>query len=300
MFIDCHTHAYWNHPPINGRKVFSTPEEVIKRFEQAGIEKGILLPIVSSEVYLPQSNEDILNMVKTYPDWFFAFCNIDPRAITHSADAPLGDVLRHYKDLGCKGVGEILCNLKVCDPMVQNLFKHAGEVGLPIIFDMMGKLGGMFGLYDDPGMPQLEQTLQSFPDLIVIGHSNAFWAEIGRLRSPADRSAILMPDWSVRGGYPNYPIDEEGVVPWFFRRYPNLYGDLSADCGYNALARDRRFGIKFLNEFQDRLMFGTDICPPDMPFTTREYLIELRDSGEISEIVFNKVARENSIKLFGL
>ena len=300
MFIDCHAHAFKKHPPMRGRKVFSNPEEVIKRFDEAGIEKGALLPIVSPEVYLPQSNEDILEMVETYPDRFFAFCNVDPRSITNSADAPLGDILRYYKDMGCKGLGEVMCNLAISDPMVQNLFKHAEDVGLPLTFDMMGKMGGMFGVYDDVGLPQLEQSLQKFPELTIIGHSTAFWAEIGRLRTPADRSVVLLEDWSCVGGIPNYPIDEEGVVPWLFRRYPNLYGDLSADCGYNALARDRAYGIKFMNEFQDRLLFGTDICPPDMPFTTADYLIELRESGEISEQVFNKIARENAIKLFGL
>ena len=300
MFIDAHGHAFKNHPPIGGRVVFSNAEEVIKRYDEAGIEKGALLPIVSNEVYLPQSNEDILEMVEQYPDRFFPFCNIDPRAITNSSDAPLGDILRYYKDKGCKGLGEVMPNLAVNDPKVQNLFKHAEDVGFPLTFDMMGRMGEMFGLYDEVGMPQLEQSLQKFPDLIIIGHSTAFWAEIGRLRTPADRSAVIRPNWDCVGGFPNYPIDEEGAVPWLFRRYENLYADLSADCGYNALARDRAYGIQFLNEFQDRLLFGTDICPPDMPFTPADYLIELRDSGEISEQVFNKVARENAIKLFDL
>jgi uncharacterized protein len=300
MFIDVHGHAFKNHPPIGGRTVFSNAEEVLRRYDEAGIEKGALLPIVSPEFYLPQSNEDILEMVEKYPDRFFPFCNIDPRSITNSVDAPLGDILRYYKDKGCKGLGEVMPNLAVNDPKVQNLFKHAEDVGLPLTFDMMGSMGRIFGLYDEVGLPYLEQSLQRFPALVILGHSTAFWAEIGKLRTPADRSAVLHPNWDATGGFPNYPIDEEGAVPWLFRRYPNLYGDLSADCGYNALARDRAYGIKFLNEFQDRLLFGTDICPPDMPFTPADYLIELRDSGEISEQVFNKIARENAIKLFDL
>ncbi|MBU0477932.1 hypothetical protein KKC91_05140 [bacterium] len=46
MFIDIHAHAFKNHPSLLGRRLFSTPEEVIKRFDEAGIEKGDLLPIV--------------------------------------------------------------------------------------------------------------------------------------------------------------------------------------------------------------------------------------------------------------
>ena len=57
-----------------------------------------------------------------------------------------------------------------------------------------------------------------------------------------------------------------------------------------------------MTEFQDRLMFGTDICQPTMP-TLRplaNYLKELRASGEISETVFQKIARENAIRLLKL
>jgi len=40
MFIDAHAHAFKNHPPIGGRKVFSNPQELIKRFDEVGIDKG--------------------------------------------------------------------------------------------------------------------------------------------------------------------------------------------------------------------------------------------------------------------
>jgi hypothetical protein len=84
------------------------------------------------------------------------------------------------------------------------------------------------------------------------------------------------------------------------RKYGNLYGDLSAGSGCNALTRDRAYGIKFLNEFQDRLFFGTDICTPTTPTPLVDYLLELRSNGEISETVFQKVARENAIRVLQL
>ncbi|MFA6665708.1 MAG: amidohydrolase family protein, partial [Armatimonadota bacterium] len=96
------------------------------------------------------------------------------------------------------------------------------------------------------------------------------------------------------------PIIEEGVVPHLMRRYPNLYGDLSAGSGHNALARDPEYAVKFLNEFQDRLLFGTDICAPDTPTPLVDFLLDLRDSGKISEAVFQKIARENAVKLLNL
>jgi predicted TIM-barrel fold metal-dependent hydrolase len=298
MFIDIHAHAYRRHPPILVQ--FCTPEQLLKRYDDAGIERGALLPIVSPEIYLPQANEDILEMVERYPDRFIPFCNVDPRALTNSADAPLDRLLRYYRDQGCKGLGEVMLNVPVMHPMVQNLFKHAEAVGLPVTFDGSDLVGGDFGLYDDPGLPQLEHTLQKFPKLIMLGHGPVFWSEIGRLETPGERGFVFRPDGGQVGRLPTGPIKEEGVVPKLFRRYPNLYGDLSDFTAYNAFARDPDYGPKFLTEFQDRLFYGTDMCAFDMPIPLGDLLCDWRAKGKISEAVFQKVARENAIKLLGL
>ena len=298
MFIDIHVHAYRKTPPMPVK--FCMPEQVLERYDAADIERGALLPIVSPEIYLPQANEDILEMCEKYPDRFIPFCNIDPRALTNSADAPLDRLLRYYRDLGCKGLGEVMPNMPLMHPMVQNLFKHTQDVGLPVIFDGSDQQSGDFGLYDDPGLPQLEHTLQRFPDLVMLGHGPVFWSEIGRLETPADRGFVFRPGGGQVGRLPDNPVKEEGVVPKLFRRYPNLYGDLSDMTAHNALARDPDYGPKFLTEFQDRLLFGTDLCGFQMPFPLVDLLIEWRDTGKISEEVFNKVARENAIKLLGL
>jgi len=299
MFIDIHAHAYRR--PVPFVVQFCTAEQVIERYDKAGIEKGVLLPIVSPEIYLPQANEDILDMVKQYPDRFVPFCNIDPRALTNSADAPLDRLLRYYRDQGCRGLGEVMLNVPVMHPLVQNLFKHAQDVGFPVTFDGSDQISGDFGLYDDPGLPQLEHTLQKFPKLIMLGHGPVFWFEIGRLETPAQRKTVFRPDGEQVGWQPpSGPVKEEGVVPRLFRRYPNLYGDLSDPSPWNALARDPEYGPKFLDEFQDRLLFGTDICGFDTPFPMVDLLLEWRETKKITEEVFNKIARENAIKLFDL
>ena len=64
MFIDIHAHAYRRYGFIkDGKQWFSTPEQLFKRYEELGIERAVLLPLVSPEFYLPQSNEEILEMV---------------------------------------------------------------------------------------------------------------------------------------------------------------------------------------------------------------------------------------------
>ncbi len=83
------------------------------------------------------------------------------------------------------------------------------------------------------------------------------------------------------------------------RTFPNLYADLSAMSGYNAITRDRDFGVRFLNEFQDKLLFGTDACfsddPPSIPHLA--YLRELRAEGKISAGVFDKIGCRNALRV---
>jgi len=158
-----------------------------------------------------------------------------------------------------------------------------------VTFYIAPPLAGFYGLYDDPGLPQLQLSLQRFSSLAFLGHSQPFWAEIAPLETPGERV-----------GYPKSKVTQEGALPKLMRKYTNLYGDLSAGSGHNALARDEEYAVQFLDEFQDRLLFGTDICAPDTPTPLVDLLLRLRDRGAISEDVFNKVARENAVKLLGL
>ena len=288
MFIDIHGHAYRKPCPFPNR--FATLDEMLAIYDRDDIEKACILPLVGPETYLPQSNDDIIEMAEQHPDRIIPFCNVNPRALTNSADAPFGDLLRYYRDRGVKGFGEFMPNLPFLDPLVQNMFKHVQDAGFPLCFDMRTTIGYGYGLYDDPGLPQLEFCLRKFNRLIFLGHGPPFWAEIGRLETPGDRA-----------GYPSYPLKEEGVVPKLMRRYPNLYGDLSAGSGFNALNRDPAYAVKFLNEFQDRLLFGTDICDPNAQTPPQiGLLLKLRQAKKISAQVFRKIARENAVKLLHL
>jgi predicted TIM-barrel fold metal-dependent hydrolase len=287
-FIDIHAHAYRSDAPMATADVrFATVEEVLARYDEIGIETGFLLPLIGPEVYLPQSNEDILDMCATSGGRLLPFCNIDPRGMTNSPDAPLDRWIRHYKDRGCLGLGEIMPNLPFLDPRCQNLFRHAEDTEMPLIFDIADRIGGTYGFYDDPGLPQLSETLRRFPKLKIFGHGPAFWSEIGKLERIEDR-----------GGYPSYSFVEEGVVPKMFRRHENLYGDLSANSGFNALNRNPEYAATFIEEFQDRLLYGTDICTANQNIRLPSFLCGLKNNRKISDATFRKVASENAKRIF--
>ena len=304
MFIDIHTHAFRKPPvginPQKPNEHIATVEDLIEMFDTYEIEKGAVLPMVSSEVYLTQANEDILDMAEKYPDRIIPFCNIDPRYGSNSSETPLDMILQYYKNKGCKGIGEVMPLLEFSDPRVQNLFRCAEKVGLPVTFEGACQKNTGFGMYLDQGLPQLEQTLMSYTGLKIVGHGSVFWSEISRLETPGERAYFYTVDGRQVGRCPESPIKEEGVVPVLLRRYPNLYGDLSDATAYNALARDEEYGPKFLEEFQDKLMFGTDYFFPGCPVKLPSLLKRWREEGKISETVFNKIARENAIRIYGL
>ena len=303
MFIDIHAHV--QRYPERVIQRFPTADELVALYDKLGIEKGVILPVVSPEIYLPQTNEDILDAAEKYPDRLIPYCNVDPRAFANSPFYPLDEVLQYYKDRGCKVIGEVMPNMELMDPLVQNLFRCAEKVDLPIVFDGSGSKTESFGLYDDPGLPQLECTLQRFPNLKIFGHGPVFWSEIARLETPGERAVMFKfgAKGQMGGNFPKGRIKEEGVVPKLFRKFENLHGDLSDPTAYNAFARDDEYGPQFMEEFCDRLYFGTDICGPGVP----QYIVDMinlltdwRDSKKISEKTFNKIAKENAIKLFGI
>ena len=296
MFFDIHAHAY--RYPVPFVVQFCSVEELLEVYDKNEIEKGCILPIVSSEIYFPQANEDILDMAEAHPDRFIPFCNIDPRCLTNTCTAPLQDVLSYYKDKGCKGLGEIMPNMESEDPRVLNLLACAEKVGLPVTWDGSDRTYGDFGLCDQRGLPSYERILQWFPNLTIFAHGPIFWGELIELDTAAQRKPIFRRngDYVASKIQRHGPLIENSVVHKLFRTYPNLLGELSDAA--SILACDEVRGPAFLTEFQDRLYFGTDICFAGATLNARNLLLKWRDEKRITEEVFRKIARDNAMKFF--
>ena len=291
MLIDIHVHTNARRGPLRADgQTYATPEELLGMFDERGIDLAVILPGASPECgHHRQSVDEALDVVARYPDRFVAFCNVDPRMLTNSPAANFTPVLEHWKGRGCKGVGELCANLPFTDPRVLNLFAHCEACELPATFHVATERGGTYGLIDQLGLPQLEQCLRTFPNLVFLGHSQAFWSEIGGEVTDA-----------TRGGYPEGPVADGGRVVALLREHPNLCGDLSAGSGHNAVSRDPAFGYRFLDEFQDRLFFGTDICAPTNQTPLVGFLRDAVDGGHISRACFDKITFRNAVRLLGL
>lgn len=270
---------------------FPTPEELREIYDNMGIEKGVQMTLSSPEgLPRPITNEDSWELATTHPETYFWFCNIDPRQVNNTPDCDLTPLLEFYKGLGAKGVGEVTANLYFDDPYMYNLFSACEKCEMPLTFHVGVKNHG-YGIVDDFGLPRLEKALQDFPNLKFLGHSQRFWSAIS--------GDITVENW---GRYPKGPVTPGGRIVELLRKYPNLYGDLSAGSGGNAMLRDPEHAYQFMEEFQDRLCFGLDIVNvnniPNVKLCS--FLDESMESGKISYEAYYKICRGNALKLLGI
>ena len=89
-------------------------------------------------------------------------------------------------------------------------------------------------------------------------------------------------------------------MPELFAKYPNLYGDLSANSGSRAIMRDPEFGLWILETYADRLFFATDMVNRDMVFPLGAWLDEMVSCGKLSRSAYEKITWENARRIFGL
>ena len=293
--FDIHIHTdMWDGrevPRYDGSR-FATPDQLRGMYARLGIDRGLLLPAVSPEnSFAFQANEQAAIVAAENPDLFVWACNIDPRMAYNSPKNDLGHFLRYYKDMGAKGMGELTPNIPADCELLDNLFRACAENDLPVTIHLAPETVryGCYGIQDSLGLPRLERVLKKYPSLKIFGHSTMFWSQI----SGNVTDAILQT-------YPSGPVVPGGPLVRLMRENPNLYGDMSAGSGGNAFMRDPDFGCAFIEEFQDRLLFGTDICDVRNDMRLSFWLDEMAGAGRISETAYRKICRENAVRLLGL
>lgn len=286
MLIDIHRHL--------GRIVREdtpiTAEDLIADMDKKGIDMSVVLPLDATPEGLFSffTNEQVLEACGKYPNRLIPFCKLDPRQMDNSPDTDFSWVLADYKKLGCRGVGEITANLYIDDPLCINLFRQCGNAGMPVLFHLVSRIGGTYGLVDNIYLPRLEKVISELKDTVFIGHAMSFWAEI---------SGDVEED--TRMEYPKGPVEKPGRLAELLGKYANLYGDLSAGSGFNAITRDPDYGIRFLEEFQNKLLFGTDVCRHNQDAPIVAYFEDLRVSGRISAGAYEKITHLNMERILG-
>lgn len=251
-----------------------TAQQLVDNMNRLGISISVLLPCESPEAapgyFL---TDEALRARDLYPDRLIAFCAVDPRMsrCVEQIDA----FVKHY---GCKGFGEHINSLAFDDPRNIAIYAKCDELGLPLVFDMNRDY-----CYDDPRLTRLERCLREFPNVKFVGHGPAFWAAISG-------------DNDGRGGYPSGPVVPGGAVDRLLAEYDNLYADISAHSGYNAMTRDPDFTLKFVGRHWRKLLFGSDIMGPGWHVPQIEWL----RTADICDEMRQAIAEGNARRLLGL
>ena len=131
------------------------------------------------------------------------------------------------------------------------MYRYCGQERLPVLVHLDYELSDKYA-YPWPcywyggGVDAFERAVALCPETNFIGHAPGFWAHI----SGDDRYKTE--------SYPDGPVLPGGRIQQMLDKYPNLYCDISAGSGHNALNRDREHAKKFLKAYQDRICFGRD------------------------------------------
>lgn len=283
--IDLHLHLTPFQLPKIGKMNLASGKNMLSHLDELGICKGVLMS--SAEKGLPfGTNKTNRKICSQFPDRYAWMCTLKPE---HPETVYAR--LKQYRDQGAIGVGELTVNRRLDDPFLQALFAAAEKLEMPVTMHMSPEVGYSYGVVDLPGLPLLEQVLKTYPNLKILGHSQTFWIEM---------SADAPTDKESRNSWGEGPVIPGGRVPALFAKYPNLYGDLSANSGGCAIMRDPEFGLAFLETYSDRLFFATDMVNKDMVFPLGAWLDQQLAAGKLSQEAYNKICFENAQRIFGL
>ncbi len=278
--IHCHCGKLYFDP-------FIEPELVLKWMDANDVRKAALHPIENpEETAYYVTTWYILEVCEQYPDRFIPFMNVDPRRLQSDASVPFHRIVEQYKERGCKGFGECMSGLYADDPRLQAIYEACGKLEIPIIFHQ-----DSLRTRDEVGLPRFEKMIRKFKDTAFIGHGPGFWPNISG-------------DWEDLQQPATGPVTDGGAIPRLFEEYPNAYADISAGSGYNALTRDPEFGYEFMERFQDKLFFGTDICHTSQieedKIEHARFLRAALADGKISQQCFDKIAEGNALRVFDI
>ena len=147
--------------------------------------------------------------------------------------------IERYLKLGAVLIGEQKFGVECDSPEMHRIYEVSRANGVPVLMHWQHR---RFNL----GFERFSKILEKYPTVNFIGHAQTWWANIDR--NHLDQTVL----------YPKGPVTRGGLTDRYLSDYANMYGDLSAGSGQNALTRDEGFARDFLTRHQVKLLFGSD------------------------------------------
>jgi len=235
--IDIHQHLNYS-----GR----TDAQFIAHQNALGVATTVLLP-AGSPVNRPSTHdgksnglaaqisgcEAAVEFAKAHPREYLFFANEVP-------DLPeaRGQIEKQLK-LGARGIGEQKFGVDCDSKAIEQIAEIAQSFDVPVLMHFQHQ---MYNL----GIARFHRMLEKYPRVNFIGHAQTWWANIDK--TYADQTVL----------YPTGTVTPGGLTDRLLAEHPNMYGDLSAGSGLNALIRDEDHTRGFLDRHQNKLIFGSD------------------------------------------
>jgi predicted TIM-barrel fold metal-dependent hydrolase len=236
--IDIHQHTNYRQ---------RTSAQLMAHQRAMGVTQTILLP-AGSPISRPSTadgkhnglggvgaggNDTVLAMSRQYPKEFLFGAN----EVTDLPEANLE--IEKYVDLGAIIIGEQKFGVECDSVESQRLYALAAEYRVPILMHFQ------HGTYNR-GFERLHKMLEKYPKTTFIGHAQTWWANIDKNHTD---QAVLYPKGKVTAG---------GMTDRYLADYPNMFADMSAGSGLNALTRDEDHARGFFDRHQNKVLFGSD------------------------------------------
>lgn len=178
-------------------------------------------------------NDTAVEMARQYPKEFYFGAN----EVTDLPEARTE--IEKYLKLGGIIIGEQKFHVECDSAESQILYALAADYGVPILLHLQHETYNM-------GFERLHTMLTKFPKTTFIGHAQTWWANIDK--NHADQKNL----------YPKGPVTAGGLTDRYLSDYPNMFADMSAGSGLNALTRDEEHARGFLERHQNKILYGSD------------------------------------------
>ena len=213
------------------------PESCFAHMQGCGVTNAVLLTRDADE-------EKAKGEMEKHPGVFVRSVAADP------SQPNAEEVFRKAIREGAVSIGELKYHVALDSPEMRHVYDIAAEMRVPVMMHIQNFPHFPGELPYNTGYDQFDKILRAYPKTNFIGHGDLFWANISA-NVPTDR------------GYPSGPVKPGGLTDKWLSDFPNLYADMSANSGNNALSRDLDFSKGFVARHQDKLIFGSDCSCAD-------------------------------------
>ncbi len=190
--------------------------------------------------------------------------------------------IERYLQRGAVIIAEQKFGVECDSPEMQRIYDLARVHRVPLLMHWQ------FGMYNH-GFERFYKMLEKYPTVNFLGHAQTWWANIDK--GHGDQSVL----------YPKGPVTPGGLTDRYLGDYPNMYGDLSAGSGLNALTRDEDFTRDFLTRHQNKLLYGSDCSDHEGagPKCQGAQTIAVVRRLAATRSIERKLLHDNAIRLLG-